>query len=52
MTDEQPAPAADQTPVAENSDLHDKVVEAIKTCYDPEVPVNILAFNFGKSKNQ
>ncbi len=24
-----------------NSELHDKVLSAIQTCYDPEIPVNI-----------
>ena len=26
---------------AETSDLRDKVIEALQTCYDPEIPVNI-----------
>ena len=25
----------------ENTELKDKIIEAIKTCYDPEIPVNI-----------
>jgi FeS assembly SUF system protein len=27
--------------VSEAIQLHDKVVEALRTCYDPEIPVNI-----------
>ena len=25
----------------ENTELKDKIIEAIKTCYDPEIPINI-----------
>ena len=25
----------------QNIELHDKIVEALKTCFDPEIPVNI-----------
>jgi FeS assembly SUF system protein len=34
---------AEQPPlsVSEAIQLHDKVVEALRTCYDPEIPVNI-----------
>jgi FeS assembly SUF system protein len=35
-----PAPAADPGPVPVE-ELRDKVVEALTTCYDPEIPVNI-----------
>jgi FeS assembly SUF system protein len=37
-------PAAEQTSAnggAETEALKEKVVEAVKTCYDPEIPVNI-----------
>jgi FeS assembly SUF system protein len=30
-----------ETPIPETSDLKEKVVEALKTCFDPEIPVNI-----------
>ena len=28
-------------PQDQNSEVHDKIVESLKTCYDPEIPVNI-----------
>jgi FeS assembly SUF system protein len=36
-------PAAEQAPMSavETIQFHDRVVEALKTCYDPEIPVNI-----------
>ncbi len=37
-------PAAADTPVLnglERIELQDKVIEALRTCYDPEIPVNI-----------
>ncbi len=31
----------DTTPAAPANGLRDRVIEVIKTCYDPEIPVNI-----------
>ncbi len=38
-----PAPAGDdrQLSTIEQSIIHNEAIEAIKTCYDPEIPVNI-----------
>ncbi len=40
----EPTVAATDTPVLnglERIELQDKVIEALRTCYDPEIPVNI-----------
>jgi FeS assembly SUF system protein len=36
-----PATAAERTRTAEVNELGGKIVDALKTCYDPEIPVNI-----------
>ncbi len=36
-----PAPESTMLTVGEAVQLQDKVVEALRTCYDPEIPVNI-----------
>ena len=36
-----PATAAERARLAEVNDLGEKIVDALKTCYDPEIPVNI-----------
>ncbi|MCU0970938.1 MAG: SUF system Fe-S cluster assembly protein [Gammaproteobacteria bacterium] len=36
-----PSPAADASPVATDSKLQDRVVGALRTVFDPEIPVNI-----------
>jgi len=41
---EQPTDARETTPERPNANaagLHERIVAAIKTCYDPEIPVNI-----------
>jgi FeS assembly SUF system protein len=42
-TQPQPAPALEEkvAEAAHVQELHDKIVQAIRTCYDPEIPVNI-----------
>ncbi len=30
-----------QTPAAPNQEVHDLVVDVLRTCYDPEIPVDI-----------
>jgi len=37
----QPAPDTDPESVNENPELKNKIIDVIKTCYDPEIPVNI-----------
>lgn len=39
----QPAPAAAEPPLSgvEQVEVYDKVIETLRTCYDPEIPVNI-----------
>lgn len=32
---------ADTSPVPEAGDLKQKIIESLKTCYDPEIPVDI-----------
>lgn len=44
VTDDAPAPraeAARRLDGLEQVAVHDKVIEALRTCYDPEIPVNI-----------
>ena len=44
MSEQTPAAASKSQPpmnVSEVVALHDKVVEKMRTCYDPEIPVNI-----------
>jgi len=42
MSDQIPAATSSPTlNVSEIVALHDKIVEKIRTCYDPEIPVNI-----------
>jgi FeS assembly SUF system protein len=36
-----PATAAERARTAEVNELGEKIVDALKTCYDPEIPVNI-----------
>ena len=36
-----PQPPAPQDPVVTPEDLEKQVVEVLRTCYDPEIPVNI-----------
>ena len=36
-----PATAAERDRLAEVNELGQKIVDALKTCYDPEIPVNI-----------
>jgi FeS assembly SUF system protein len=36
-----PAAAAERARTAEVNELGEKIVDALKTCYDPEIPVNI-----------
>jgi FeS assembly SUF system protein len=42
MAEQAPQPASSPTlNVSEVVALHDKIVEKMRTCYDPEIPVNI-----------
>ncbi len=36
-----PAPAPEPEPEQAEPTLEEKIIEAIQTCYDPEIPVNI-----------
>lgn len=36
-----PSPAQDPAPVATGGNLHDRVVAALRTVFDPEIPVNV-----------
>jgi len=36
-----PSPAGTTLNVSEVVALHDKIIERVRTCYDPEIPVNI-----------
>ncbi|MCU0255882.1 MAG: SUF system Fe-S cluster assembly protein [Vicinamibacterales bacterium] len=36
-----PGPAPEPSPASQVDDLRDRVIEALRTCYDPEIPVNI-----------
>ncbi len=38
-----PAPATEPAPEQEESTLEEKIIDVIKTCYDPEIPVDIYA---------
>ena len=38
---EQPKPPADTTPKTEGDGIRPRVIEALKTVYDPEIPVDI-----------
>ena len=39
--DDNPEQPAAQAPAVAAEDLEKKIVEALRTCYDPEIPVNI-----------
>ena len=41
MNDEKKHDDAPRSESAEQADLRERIVQAIKTCYDPEVPVDI-----------
>jgi FeS assembly SUF system protein len=41
MTDEPSTPPVPESTPAQEPSLRDKVIDAIKTIYDPEIPINI-----------
>lgn len=41
MEESQKTPINDGPEPAKNNDLKSKVIEVLRTCYDPEIPVNI-----------
>jgi FeS assembly SUF system protein len=43
MDEETKALATEPAPEQEESTLEEKIVDVIKTCYDPEIPVDIYA---------